>query len=247
MLLARQTEKVRTRILLICWQAWNLRNDLIHGDGRGTVPGSVAFLRRHEEELSANLGVEESDRGKRCNTLFEEVTNHTLVVKANHWTKPAEGIVKLNTDAAYYQESGDSWAGGVARDSQGRVLISFCKNVGVRASVEEAEASAVLIGLQELLRIYKGPLVVEIDCAVLGKELLAGPLQRSACFSLITDIKSCLQLFPYHQFSIVKRECNSLAHGLAGMAKISGDTLMIGKVPDPLERLWLRDCNPNHE
>lgn len=108
--------------------------------------------------------------------MFEEATNHTLVVKANHWTKPAEEIVKLNTDAAHFQETGDSWAGGVARDNQGRVVISFCKNVGFCATVEEAEASAILAGLQELLRFYKGPLVVEIDCAVLGKELLAGQL-----------------------------------------------------------------------
>lgn len=54
-----------------------------------------------------------------------------------------EGMVKLNTDAAFHQDTGESWAGAVTRDSNGRVFNLVCRRMGSCASIQEAETYAI--------------------------------------------------------------------------------------------------------
>lgn len=70
----------------------------------------------------------------------------------NHWSAPEPGVVKLNSDAASFSESGDSWIGAVARDHRGQVFVSACQSID---TVEEAETVAALIGLKELAKVYR--------------------------------------------------------------------------------------------
>jgi hypothetical protein len=45
LLLGRVDETARSRILLLFWRVWHLRNDIIHHDGKATIAESVNFLR----------------------------------------------------------------------------------------------------------------------------------------------------------------------------------------------------------
>jgi hypothetical protein len=55
--------------------------------------------------------------------------------------------------------------GAVTRDSKSQVLISACRNLAACDSVEEDETRLAIIGLESLAKIYKGPVVLEMDCS----------------------------------------------------------------------------------
>jgi hypothetical protein len=44
LLLSSVRKEMGARILILFWQAWHLRNDLVHGDGKGSIIGSSRFL-----------------------------------------------------------------------------------------------------------------------------------------------------------------------------------------------------------
>jgi hypothetical protein len=72
LLLSRVDDDVGAHILLIFWQAWHLRNNVIHGDGLSTVTRSAKFLLH----LWDSLGVaadkeEESEKGKGKRPLHD--------------------------------------------------------------------------------------------------------------------------------------------------------------------------------
>lgn len=79
------------------------------------------------------------------------------------WVAPAEGTAKINT--------GQSSTGAVARAHKGLVFISFCRRMGTCNSIEEAEASAALIGLSALLKVYKGDVILEVDNTFIARQL----------------------------------------------------------------------------
>lgn len=145
--------------MLLLWRAWHLRNNVIHGGGRETVSDSVRFLLRYEEELTdaMNGPASGSNTGSR-HASFDE---HSMTTKldTDHWSAPAVGTVKMNTDASFLPISGESWAGAVARDSRGMVYISVGKHIGRCSCAEEAKAAAALMGLKELHKVYRGILI----------------------------------------------------------------------------------------
>jgi hypothetical protein len=44
LLLSLVSKDMGAGILLLFWRAWHLRNDLVHGDGKGSIIGSGKFL-----------------------------------------------------------------------------------------------------------------------------------------------------------------------------------------------------------
>ena len=60
------------------------------------------------------------------------------------------------------------------------MLISVGKQIGSAASVEEAEARAASVGMQALAGIYRGPMVLEVDCMALVNELKKGSLKSES-------------------------------------------------------------------
>jgi hypothetical protein len=43
-LLSQHNADVKAKILLMLWRAWHLRNDMVHGQGSGSIVGSALFL-----------------------------------------------------------------------------------------------------------------------------------------------------------------------------------------------------------
>jgi hypothetical protein len=67
LLLTRVGKLTGEHILLTLWRAWHLQNDVIHGDGNGSVTASASFLVNYGESLlivSYSTQAGASDRGK---------------------------------------------------------------------------------------------------------------------------------------------------------------------------------------
>lgn len=160
-----------------------------------------------------------------------------------HWAPPPRGTVKLNTDTAFASEMGVGAAGAVARDHRGHVVISACRKLPPSDSVEEAEARAALIGLQELAGVYSDQVVLEMDNQMIVKEVESQCPTRSPCYGLIMDIKHAMGAFSACKIGYVKRCNNALADGLAALNRSDGDQVLTADVPDSLRTLTLSECN----
>jgi hypothetical protein len=72
-LLGRLDETMRSRILMLLWIAWHLRNDLIHCDGRETIELSVSFLETYAVVESQNhTGQEGQTRKSKRPCMIQE-------------------------------------------------------------------------------------------------------------------------------------------------------------------------------
>jgi hypothetical protein len=103
----------KTRILLILWRAWHLRNDGIHHNGKESVSKSVSLL---SYTSCRHLATTASSNGKGKEPLYE-TANTDRVVSA---TAPRPGWIKLNTDASFIVQDKPNAVGAIARDCKGK-------------------------------------------------------------------------------------------------------------------------------
>lgn len=245
-LLDKHGSEVRTKILLLLWRAWFLWDDCVHHEGKESVSRSAMFLVGYEEEIR-NLprtgdGTSRKQKWSLTESGATKPQEHATSEEMDRWEKPAAGVVKLNTDAAYLLDTGQCWAGAVARDHCGRVLFSSSKSVNSCSSVEQAEGHVILSGLATLSAMYRGHLIIETDCATIARELKKATLNRSACYSVVCDIKDAARLFSSVNISAVQRSKNKLAHELAARGRREGDSMIIANVPEGLSSLMLSEC-----
>ncbi|XP_020175929.1 uncharacterized protein [Aegilops tauschii subsp. strangulata] len=165
----------------------------------------------------------------------------TEIPMANHWRPPVAGTVKLNTDASFIADSGDSHSGAIARDHRGFVLFSLSKRCVRCMSAMEAEAQALLTGLRHLSALYRGPMVAETDCMNLVNELRPGTSNLSACYPVLVDIKEELGKFAAAQVLYASRNQNKVAHLLAGHARKKEEMYLAAGVPDDLNAALAAD------
>ena len=100
-LLDKCTAEERTKVLLLLWRAWFLRENCIHGNGKETITGSVNFLCRYMEEIKHMHDPNHMENGKEKLSLFAEQPLLAAPGPANRWTAPPRGVIKLNTDASF--------------------------------------------------------------------------------------------------------------------------------------------------
>ncbi|XBJ18672.1 hypothetical protein VPH35_009786 [Triticum aestivum] len=207
-------QDTRTRVLLLLWRYWFLRDDCIHNTGKESICRSSAFLLQYEEDLHK--------------------WGESKAPASVQWDPPEAGTVKLNTDAGFLAANGSSQVGAIARNHRGMALFSLSERGGHCNSVEEAEAQAILAGLKVLSELHHGPLILETDCKALADMLNLGGGCLSACFPVIEDIKQEFANFSMVNVQYANRKKNKMAHLLAGRARTMGDLLCMPGVPDDL-------------
>jgi hypothetical protein len=62
-------KETKEKTLLLLWRAWFLMNDIMHGDGSATVPGSTEFLKSYAISLNcAGHTVQGGERQRKENS-----------------------------------------------------------------------------------------------------------------------------------------------------------------------------------
>lgn len=161
-LLDTVNDEDRAKLLLLFWRSWHLREDCIRNGGKETIGSSKQFLLKLEEELRTAVDLVEGT-GRKDILVTGSFDESPGVRPLDKWLPPDMGIAKINTDAAFLAESGESAAGAVGRDHRGRFLISICSKLLRCQSAEEAEARATLAGLQAMSEHFNGQIILEMD------------------------------------------------------------------------------------
>lgn len=184
-----------TKVLMLLWHCWYLRNNCVFNDGKETIAHSVAFLEQYVAETGETMScVQISDSGK---TLLGQSSSicmdrghqpapdmpqrdmETRSMLPCQWIPHKEGWVKINCDAGFVSGTGESSAGIIARDHRGYPFFSQTQRMGYSSSVEVAEVHAILIGVKSFSSLFRGRVIVETDCAALATELMSDKVIRS--------------------------------------------------------------------
>jgi hypothetical protein len=217
-----------------------LRNDVIHGKGTGSVGASARFLIAYYESLQGTKGKRHGKQDDRVKgKMVEAVRANVEGTEAgadgprriDTWETPEQGWIKVNTDAGFCAQSGDSSAGIVIRDENGKVLLTAWQLLRQCATVEEAEAEACLRGVR-LMTEWNGewtgkPAVIESDCSTMVQALDRASGTRAQWDGLLTDIRGPCMLLPGFKLRMIKREANAVAHCLAKRAMHSKEFVVM--------------------
>jgi hypothetical protein len=217
---------IGARILMLFWRAWHLRNHVVHGKGTRSVLASANFLISYVQsvqEVGSQVPLTEPN-GKGKGKLGEEsgvvVGSYETAPKEGQndrgWEPPEQGWIKVNTDAGYCAQTGESSAGVVIRDDLGNVMLMAWQLLRRCASVEEAEVEACLRGLKlttEWTVEWSGkPAIIESDCRTIVNALEATPGTRAQWDGVPNEIRAGCALLPNFKFQAVGRRANTVAH-----------------------------------
>lgn len=125
-------------------------------------------------------------------------------------------------DTAFSVQSGEASIGLVIRDHDGQVVLTAWKVLQMCLSVEEAEATACLEGVQLAVEWIGKPTVRFSDCFYIVKALQDRMVDTTRYSSIINEIKTSMMLLPKVKVSKIGRECNRVAHELARLARAHG-------------------------
>ncbi|XP_012487873.1 uncharacterized protein LOC105801085 [Gossypium raimondii] len=131
------------------------------------------------------------------------------------WKKPPDQFVKINFDAAYDGKSKQSAAGIVARDNEGKVLLSCSMIYKHVASPFAAEALASRKAIKTGKEMKWRKIIIEGDSLSIIKKCRSNIPDKSKMCAYIIDIHKLQSSFQECRFEHVPRAVNSLAHMIA--------------------------------
>jgi ribonuclease HI len=149
-------------------------------------------------------------------------------------------VLKVNSDGAYYQETGTGGWGFAIRDNTGSVRGTGAGFLAQAGSAAFVEAQACQEALYAAANWGMGKLHIESDAMNLIKAMQDNELDRTPEGVIYRDIRAFIRLnFISVSFSHCPRVCNKLAHELAtvGVRRHDVRSLWLESWPDDVNVL----------
>ncbi|XP_074266841.1 uncharacterized protein LOC141590129 [Silene latifolia] len=159
------------------------------------------------------------------------------------WQKPSPGWVKINFDAGVKERQGLR-IGVVCRDEWGKVRWGWAERRRDEFEARNAEAEAVLVGLQLARRMKARRICMEGDCKELIEALQNGHIGLSDFHAVVEEILLFCRNFDSVLWSFSSRKLNTIAHELAHLCKV-GDSLFFNDstIPSRIVALAASEIN----
>lgn len=156
---------------------------------------------------------------------------------------PLEGWSKINFDGSFVEQIGEAGADLIAQDSQGELIFTTWRAIHRCANAVEAEAVACADGFQLAAQWIQGPVIFETNCERVHNSLTNLEDQSEISF-IISTAKEHVQMLVGWRVIQVKRECNSIAHDLAHLARCYSDSAFwLRSAPACVTEQVTKDCN----
>ncbi|KAA3469656.1 reverse transcriptase [Gossypium australe] len=163
--------------------------------------------------------------------LSVEVWSH-IPDTENSWQRPPRQVVKINFDGAFDKDSHQSASGIVARNSEGKVIVSSTSLHEKVDSAFAAEAIACRDVVQLGINMQKEDIIVKGDLLTVIKKCRKAALDKSQIGAFINDIHQMKAEIKKLIFDCTLRSANNLAHILATETlKEKEEKYLIGGVP----------------
>ncbi|XP_074355726.1 uncharacterized protein LOC141695374 [Apium graveolens] len=204
---------------MLCWNLWYRRNNWVWN----RINTSSFGVKSRTVNMLAEW-----------NRAREDMQKQTARTQASNriWSKPPEGWVKINVDAACMLRTGQMGVGCVIRDECGRFMRARSQVVQGCLQPREVEA----IGLREALSWTKNwrrsKCIFECDAKALV-EAVNGEGGQSYFHTIVDDCKDIIKHFDEVLVTFVPRSANMVAHLLAKATySMSGLQEWVSTAPD---------------
>jgi ribonuclease HI len=189
-------ESQTSMILCGCWAAWQERNARKHGERGRSVTDSVRWA------MQTSLDLSHSSREKPRKVLKPK----------EHWKPPAEGVIKINTDASFQEQEMTGGIGLVVRDHQGNLVRGQALWYGHAESALSMEALAIREGARLAQERGYVHVVIESDSLMAVNLCNADDQNRSKLRTIVQEIRDIRRAFASFSILAVGREANNVAH-----------------------------------
>ena len=160
------------------------------------------------------------------------------------WTRPANGVIKLNVDGAYTAQTGAAGTGMILRRGDGSIIFSACRALRFCSSALDAELSACMEGVRMALDLSQENIIVETDSLELATMARNEDRDSSCLGHLVTDLRLLLTSPRIVGLNKIPRGQNNASHMLARFGMFQNRTeVWMGTAPGALLGRILRNCN----
>ncbi|KAM6547177.1 hypothetical protein CsatB_018853 [Cannabis sativa] len=202
------TSNSTTEVLMIAWQIWSSRNDVLW---KGRIKTAANVVLEAKSYLNQWLHAQK-------NRSASILTDTSQGMEIEHWTKPVIDTIKVNVDGAIFANLNSYGISFIARNSDGRILEAGSKLSFGNVSPEIAE----ICGIKEALSWIKSNnwhnVSLETD-SLLVVQGISSTAQMPSTFGMVAwDCKKLLSELTSISLKFVKRTANKAAHFLARSA-----------------------------
>lgn len=195
------TKEKLVLVAMVCWNLWNRRNKWVWEKVEVSVYGVQATARNMAEEWKKSRLEKQADKAVTWGS-------------PRRWLPPPQGWIKVNIDAAVFEELGKVGVGCVVRDADGNFVCA--RNRAVMAFMQPREVEA--LSLKEALGWVKEMgyqrCIFETDAKILA-EACKQKLGKAYFHTIVSD---CVELVKHFENVLVEFVCksaNEVAHKLA--------------------------------
>jgi len=188
----------RALIMIGMWALWMLRNRRRHGELTMPVQQAVIWAKDTAYDLWQ---------------LSHQFDKPAPAYNRDKWRKPEVGWSKINTDAAFSEESKQGATSSIIRDDQGAFYSAQAIWYERGLDVCSMEALACRDGMKLAAQMGLRRVALETDCLQVVQ--LWKESQRSIIDPILKEMEEISLAFQEFSFSFISRSSNKVAHLLA--------------------------------
>ena len=218
-------EQEKLLSVAMLWTCWEERNRGNHGEQYFTVGQFQYNAHRHVNEW---------------NQFFQK-NKQNQQVPARRWELPPPHFVKINTDAAYHDDTKSGGWGAICRDTSNDIQFATVGSLHTIRDGLHAETLALSNAMQVAEQFGVGRVIFETDCITLQQAMTTTKYDYTHLGILFSDLKFRLASnFIDARVMYAPRICNKPAHALAalGVGVARGEhSLWVTSYPTSVTRL----------
>jgi ribonuclease HI len=154
--------------------------------------------------------------------------------------KSNQGWIKINVDAAFFQDRGTSLA-CCARNNNGAFICAQSRRFNTLLTVLEGEALALLEAVNLAVRNGWNCVVFESDSQTLVHSVVTNNDGISEFCAIVSSIKDKLSMLSNFEVKFVRRQANMVAHSLARAGISWASHRFIDVIPPCIEPLVINE------
>lgn len=224
--------ETRIKIISLLWFWWSERKRRREGEGIRDA-ASIA----HSSQIYAMEVIQCGNHTQQCKE------------KPQRWSRPGEGVIKINCDASFYAQNNDGGWGYIARDSDGDVVLASKGKIECAMNSFHAELVACLQGVQAAIDMGVTRVIVETDATMVKQAVQTDDYALDGVGGIVKELKEALHFnFVFYDVVYSPRNCNKVAHALAALGYQSAveDNPIVDVLPDCI-RVLVADDLTAHE
>ncbi|XP_060965673.1 uncharacterized protein LOC115711034 [Cannabis sativa] len=230
---ARMDDEKLSRVVMLCWAIWSARNDLLWKNRARSVKSVVDFA-----QSSLHQFLKAQGRGN-----LPPLSPPKPGDASETWTKPTVGI-KLNVDAALFEQDLKHGFGCVIRNTEGELISVLAGAKQGKVAPEIAEALGIREALSWLKNHNYSHATVESDSLVCVAAIRSNEKLNSGFGFIVEECKLILRSLLNVTLCFVKRSANRAAHFIARHSLSLAERMFpINSVPLELLSILLGDSS----